>query len=80
MEILKSISLEDLKRFFADYIKKTGPKRRKISVQVFGSSHIEALRELEGKDNHGKVIADIYAFKREQSLYGSFKGRSMSLL
>lgn len=44
VEALKKVTHADLKDFFSQVIKKGGPKRRKISSQLYANAHSEGLR------------------------------------
>ncbi|KAI4330509.1 hypothetical protein MLD38_028795 [Melastoma candidum] len=74
--MLRQLKKEDLLDFFEKYVKVGGPKKKTLSVRVYGNQH---LSDYEAEKNQGLdpslvQIGDIFAFQRSRPLYGSLKG------
>ncbi|KFK34996.1 hypothetical protein AALP_AA5G220700 [Arabis alpina] len=74
---LRELKKEELIDFFDEYIKVDAPKKKSLSICVYGSKHLEEM--VSDKD---KVVSpfieieDIVGFRKSQPLYGSLKGSS----
>lgn len=55
-------------QFYDEYILKGGPKRSKLSVQVYATQHMEKFHEPTVHDK--KLITDCEEFKRMSDYYG----------
>ncbi|KAA8517091.1 hypothetical protein F0562_017384 [Nyssa sinensis] len=73
---LKQMTQQDLIDFFNEYIKVGAPRKKTLSVRVYGSLH-----SLEYKADKSEPIQpnfiqidDIFSFRRSRPLYGSFIG------
>uniref|UniRef100_A0A2P2MBM9 Zinc-metallopeptidaseisoform X2 n=1 Tax=Rhizophora mucronata TaxID=61149 RepID=A0A2P2MBM9_RHIMU len=73
---LRQLTQKDLINFFDQYIKVGAPKKRSLSVRVYGSSHSSesSSDKNEPVPANSVQIGDIFCFRRSQPLYGSFKG------
>ncbi|KAI4325648.1 hypothetical protein MLD38_031029 [Melastoma candidum] len=76
VSMLRQLKKQDLLAFFDEYVKVGGPKKRMLSVRVFGNKH---LSDYEAEKNQAQDlscvrISDIFAFRRSQPLFGSLKG------
>eukprot|EP00268_Persea_americana_P025610 TRINITY_DN2493_c0_g1_i5.p1 TRINITY_DN2493_c0_g1~~TRINITY_DN2493_c0_g1_i5.p1 ORF type:complete len:759 (-),score=117.92 TRINITY_DN2493_c0_g1_i5:400-2676(-) len=73
---LRTLSQQELIDFFDDHIKVGAPKRKALSVQVFGGLHNAEYQaaKCDTKRPQSVHINDIFCFRRSLSLYGSFKG------
>lgn len=73
---LRDLTKEELVEFFDSYIKVDSPKRKTLSIQIFGGLHSaayeKALNELDQPQMY--QIKDVFSFRRSRPLYGSFKG------
>ena len=74
---LKQLTKEDFIAFFDEYIKVGAPRKKTLSVQVYGTVHSSEYKKDKYEQTEANVlrIDDIFDFKRSQPLYGSFKGR-----
>lgn len=73
---LKLIGQQDLIDFFNDHIKVGAPKRKALSIQVYGALHNSELQQAKCKTDElqSARIEDIFSFRRSRPLYGSFRG------
>ncbi|XP_022982829.1 insulin-degrading enzyme-like 1, peroxisomal [Cucurbita maxima] len=73
---LKTLTHQDLINFFNEHIKVGAPRKRSLSVRVYGNLHSsEYSADLDQPLQPDTVkIDDIFSFRRSQPLYGSFKG------
>ncbi|KAL8158714.1 hypothetical protein V2J09_000251 [Rumex salicifolius] len=74
---LKLVKKQDLIDLFDKYIKVGAQQKKRLSVWVYGSVHAsECEADKKGLDDgsHSLLIDDIFAFRRSQPLFGSFKG------
>ncbi|KAH9648277.1 Insulin-degrading enzyme-like 1 (peroxisomal) [Citrus sinensis] len=73
---LRQLTQQELIYFFNENIKAGAPRKKTLSVRVYGSLHAPELKEetSESADPHIVHIDDIFSFRRSQPLYGSFKG------
>eukprot|EP00271_Cylindrocystis_brebissonii_P018956 TRINITY_DN5550_c0_g1_i1.p1 TRINITY_DN5550_c0_g1~~TRINITY_DN5550_c0_g1_i1.p1 ORF type:complete len:1062 (+),score=215.89 TRINITY_DN5550_c0_g1_i1:412-3597(+) len=56
---LRKLSLPDVQQFFAQFVKRDGPQRRKVSFQVFGGPHLGALaKALGGSSDNTEVLVE----------------------
>ncbi|PHU16875.1 Zinc-metallopeptidase, peroxisomal [Capsicum chinense] len=73
---LKQITKTDLIDFFNEYVNAGAPKRKSLSLQVFGSSHSSEFKsgKVDPAEPNVIQIEDIYSFRRSRPLHHSFKG------
>ncbi|KAL9409218.1 hypothetical protein AB3S75_047580 [Citrus x aurantiifolia] len=73
---LRQLTQQELIDFFNENIKAGAPRKKTLSVRVYGSLHASELKEetSESAEPHIVHIDDIFSFRRSQPLYGSFKG------
>lgn len=74
---LRELTKKELVDFFNEYVKVDAPKRKSLSVQVFGGLHsaeYEIASKDESKDNKATRIDDLIKFRQSMSLYGAFTG------
>nr|DAD42406.1 TPA_asm: hypothetical protein HUJ06_000636 [Nelumbo nucifera] len=73
---LKQLTQRELIDFFNEYIKMGAPRKKTLSVQVYGGSHSDGyeLAKSEPVEPQAVRIDDIFSFRRSRPLYGSFKG------
>ncbi|KAH9648315.1 Insulin-degrading enzyme-like 1 (peroxisomal) [Citrus sinensis] len=73
---LRQLTQQELIDFFNENIKAGAPRKKTLSVRVYGSLHAPELKEetSESAEPHIVHIDDIFSFRRSQPLYGSFKG------
>ena len=76
MSALRELTQKELTEFFDEYVRISSPKRKTLSVQVFGGLHLNEYEICKSQESQpGKVlINDIFTFRRSMPLYGSFKG------
>ncbi|XP_031738679.1 insulin-degrading enzyme-like 1, peroxisomal isoform X2 [Cucumis sativus] len=79
--ILKTLTHQDLINFFNEHIKVGAPRKKSLSVRVYGNLH---SKEYSGDLNqpvqpNTVKIDDIFSFRRSQPLYGSFKYGNVKL-
>ncbi|CAK8543240.1 unnamed protein product [Lathyrus sativus] len=73
IEELRKLTLQELIDFFNEYVKVGAPRKRTLSVRVHGKLHSSEYKS-EASESHLARIDNIFAFRKAQSLYGSFKG------
>ncbi|VVB06044.1 unnamed protein product [Arabis nemorensis] len=72
---LRELKKEELIEFFDEYIKVDAPKKRSMSICVYGSKHMEEMAyDKEKVVSQFIEIEDIVGFRKSQPLYGSLKG------
>ncbi|KAL9411813.1 hypothetical protein AB3S75_045418 [Citrus x aurantiifolia] len=73
---LRLLTQQELIDFFNENIKAGAPRKKTLSVRVYGSLHAPELKEetSESAEPHIVHIDDIFSFRRSQPVYGSFKG------
>lgn len=73
---LRQLTQQELIDFFNEYVKVGAPRKRTLSVRVYGSSHLseKTSDKSEPVPPNSVQIGDIFSFRRSQPLYGSFKG------
>ncbi|CAK7342584.1 unnamed protein product [Dovyalis caffra] len=73
---LKQLTLQDLINFFNEHVKVGAPRKRTLSVRVYGKLHSSdyASDKSQQLPPNSVEIEDIFSFRRSQPLYGSFKG------
>ncbi|XP_031397811.1 insulin-degrading enzyme-like 1, peroxisomal isoform X2 [Punica granatum] len=73
---LRQLTQPELIKFFDEHIKVGSPKKKTLSVRVYGSSHTsEFTAERTETVGPGSIrIDDILSFKRSRPLYGCFTG------
>ncbi|PRQ44705.1 putative insulysin [Rosa chinensis] len=73
---LRQLTQQELIEFYNEHIKVGAPRKRTLSVRVYGNPHSSEY----ASDKSSPVqpctvkIDDIFTFRRSQPLYGSFKG------
>ncbi|CAN7128601.1 unnamed protein product [Brassica rapa subsp. narinosa] len=74
---LRELKREELIGFFDEYIKVDAPKKKSLSVCVYGIQHLKEMVSDKAKVVSPCIeIQDIVGFKKSQPLYGSLKGWS----
>ncbi|KAJ4706408.1 insulin-degrading enzyme-like 1, peroxisomal [Melia azedarach] len=73
---LKQLTQQELIDFFNENIKVGAPRKKTLSVRVYGSLHVSdySADNTESAQLPTILIDDIFSFRRSQPLYGSFKG------
>ncbi|KAK9664344.1 hypothetical protein RND81_14G035000 [Saponaria officinalis] len=73
---LKQLTQQELVDFFDNFVKVGANRKRDLSIWIYGSSHSSDYEADKSSADHPQFIHidDIFAFKRSQPLYGSFKG------
>ncbi|KAJ6332050.1 hypothetical protein OIU76_010434 [Salix suchowensis] len=73
---LKQLTLQDLINFFDEHVKVGAPRKRTLSVRVYGKLHSCEYPSDKSQQlpPNAVQIEDIFSFRRSQPLYGSFKG------
>ncbi|TMX00209.1 hypothetical protein EJD97_001196 [Solanum chilense] len=73
---LKQITKTDLIDFFNEYVNIGAPKRKSLSLQVFGSSHFSEFKseKVDPAEPNVVQIEDIFCFRRSRPLHHSLKG------
>ncbi|KAH9679020.1 Insulin-degrading enzyme-like 1 (peroxisomal) [Citrus sinensis] len=73
---LRQLTQQELIDFFNENIKAGAPRKKTLSVRVYGRLHAPEWKEetSESAEPHIVHIDDIFSFRRSQPLYGSFKG------
>ncbi|KAL8489554.1 hypothetical protein ACS0TY_025459 [Phlomoides rotata] len=73
---LRHITQKDLIDFFDEYIKVGAPRKKGLSVRVYGSAHSSEYpvdNSQAAEANAAVRIEDILSFRRSRPLYGSFR-------
>ncbi|CAN4107220.1 unnamed protein product [Withania somnifera] len=73
---LKQITKTDLIDFFNEYVNVGAPKKKSLSLQVFGSSHSSEFKaeKVDPVEPNVIQIKDIFSFRRSRPLHHSFRG------
>nr|GLL36597.1 Zinc-metallopeptidase, peroxisomal [Ipomoea trifida] len=73
---LKKLTKTDLIKFFDEYVSISSPKRKALSVRVYGSPHSSEYKseKEEPAEPDFVKIEDIFSFRRSRPVYPSFKG------
>ncbi|KAK2976885.1 hypothetical protein RJ640_010808 [Escallonia rubra] len=73
---LKQLTKRELIDFFDENIKVGAPRKKSVSVRVYGSLHSSEFKANSSPpvEPNSVQIEDIFSFRRSQPLYGSFKG------
>lgn len=73
---LRKLTQKELTDFFDEYIKIGAPRKKALSVRVYGSKHSSEFQAHKNEqiEPNAVQIEDIYSFRRSRPLYGSFKG------
>ncbi|CAA7060592.1 unnamed protein product [Microthlaspi erraticum] len=73
---LRGLRKEELVEFFDEYIKMDAPKKKSLSICVYGSQHLNEMASDKDKVVSPPLIEieDIVGFRKSQPLYGSLKG------
>ncbi|KAJ4809129.1 Insulinase (Peptidase family M16) family protein [Rhynchospora pubera] len=76
VEVLRELKKEEFIDFFNQYIKVNAPKRKTLSVQVFGNKHLTEYERVCGESDTPQTyrIEDIFRFRRSRPLFGSRRG------
>ncbi|XP_021281728.1 insulin-degrading enzyme-like 1, peroxisomal isoform X1 [Herrania umbratica] len=76
VEVLRQVTQQEFIDFFNEYIKVGSPRKKTLSVRVYGKKHLSEYRseKSEPLQLHSLRIDDILSFRRSQPHYGSFKG------
>jgi hypothetical protein len=75
-EEVKTLTRERVLRMMDRHIIKGAPHRQKLSVQVFGSSHVDAMiTPIAGEEI---LIKDVVEFKRTSKLFSLAKSLNVS--
>ncbi|CAL9246037.1 unnamed protein product [Arabidopsis halleri] len=76
---LRELKKEELIDFFDEYIKAGAPKKKSLSVCVYGNQHLKEMSSDKEKVVTPSIeIEDIVGFRKSQPLYGSLKGCTAS--
>lgn len=73
---LRTVTQQELIDFFDDNIKVGAPRRKSLSVQVYGRLHSAEFQAAKCNADKTKsvLIDEIFSFRRSQPLYGSLRG------
>ncbi|KAH9625012.1 hypothetical protein KSS87_008080 [Heliosperma pusillum] len=73
---LKQLTQQELVDFFDEFVKIGANRKKNLSIWVYGSAHSseQEVDHSSAEPSQFVHIDDIFAFKRSQPLYGSFKG------
>lgn len=73
---LRTVTPQELIDFFDDNIKVGAPRRKSLSVQVYGGLHNAEFQAAKCNADKTKsvLIDEIFSFRRSQPLYGSLRG------
>ncbi|KAL5556247.1 hypothetical protein UlMin_038483 [Ulmus minor] len=73
---LKQLTQQELIDFFNEHIKVGAPRKKTLSVRVYGNQHSSdyKVENSEPVQPGSAKIDDIYSFRSSRPLYGSFKG------
>ncbi|XP_078171077.1 insulin-degrading enzyme-like 1, peroxisomal [Carex rostrata] len=76
VEVLRALKKEDFINYFDQYIKIDAPKRKTLSVQVFGSNHISEYKKVCEEPDPVQTyrVEDIFSYRRTRPLFGSLRG------
>ncbi|RAL51841.1 hypothetical protein DM860_010559 [Cuscuta australis] len=76
VEALKQVTKTDLIGFFDEYVSVDSPKRKALSVRVYGSSHSSEYKaeKTEPAGPDFVRIEDVFSFKRSRPVHPSFHG------
>ncbi|XP_023639108.1 insulin-degrading enzyme-like 2 isoform X2 [Capsella rubella] len=74
---LRELKKAELIDYFNEYIKVDAPKKKSLSICVYGNQHLKEMASDKEKTRLPLVeIEDIVGFRKSQPLYGSLKGCS----
>ncbi|KAL1225571.1 Insulin-degrading enzyme-like 2 [Cardamine amara subsp. amara] len=74
---LRELKKEELVDFFDEYIKVDAPKKKSMSICVYGNQHLKEMASDKDKISSTSIeIEDIIGFRNSLPLYGSLKGCS----
>ncbi|XP_052172823.1 insulin-degrading enzyme-like 1, peroxisomal [Diospyros lotus] len=78
---LKQLTQKELIDFFDEYLKVGTPRKKTLSVQVYGSLHSSEYKTDQNKPAEPNLVRidDIFSFRRSRPLYGSFKAGSAQM-
>ncbi|VFQ78510.1 unnamed protein product [Cuscuta campestris] len=76
VEALKQVTKTDLIGFFDEYVSVDSPKRKALSVRVYGSSHSSEYKaeKTEPAGPDFVRIEDVFSFRRSRPVHPSFHG------
>ncbi|KAL9295316.1 Insulin-degrading enzyme-like 2 [Arabidopsis thaliana] len=75
--VLRELKKEELINFFDEYTKVGAPKKKSLSVCVYGNQHLKEMSSDKDKVVSTSIeIEDIVGFRNSQPLYASLKGCS----
>lgn len=76
VEALKQVTKTDLIGFFDEYVSVDSPKRKALSVRVYGSSHSSEYKaeKTEPAGPDFVRIEDVFSFRRSRPVHPSFQG------
>ncbi|CAH9102787.1 unnamed protein product, partial [Cuscuta europaea] len=75
VKALKQLTKGDLVDFFDEYVSVNSPKRKTLSVRVYGSSHSSEYKaeKTESAGPNFVRIENVFSFRRSRPLYPSFQ-------
>ncbi|KAJ4792475.1 Insulin-degrading enzyme [Rhynchospora pubera] len=75
VEVLRGLKKQDFINFFDQYIKVDAPKRKTLSVKVFGSNHFAEYEKSSEERDPPQIyrVEDIFSFRRSRPLYSSLR-------
>ncbi|KAI7990111.1 Insulin-degrading enzyme-like 1, peroxisomal [Camellia lanceoleosa] len=73
---LKQLTQKELIDFFNEYIKVGAPRKKSLSVQVYGGLHSSEYKTDQSEPTKPNMVRidDIFSFRRSRPLFSSFKG------
>ncbi|KAK4783649.1 hypothetical protein SAY86_008023 [Trapa natans] len=73
---LKELTQQELLDFFNEHVKVGAPRKKSLSVQVYGSLHSSEFDQdkIQPVQPSSVQIEDVFSFRRSRPLYGSFRG------
>lgn len=77
MAALRELKKEEMIDFFDEYIKFDAPKKKSLSICVYGNQNLKEMAcDKNNVSSPSIEIEDIIGFRNSQPLYGSLKGCS----
>lgn len=77
VDALKQLTKKELIDFFDEYIKVGAPRKKSLSIRVYGKKHAPEYKEDSSPhavESDVVQIEHICSFRRSRPLYGSLKG------
>ncbi|KAK4798105.1 hypothetical protein SAY86_030431 [Trapa natans] len=73
---LRQLTQQELLEFFNEYVKVGAPRKKSLSVQVYGSLHSSEFDQDKIQPVQPSSVQrdDVFSFRRSRPLYGSFRG------